>query len=247
MSPRERKRCPSVTRPASRSSARTATHVRAVKHDELVRGPDELDVVECCRAPHSSSPWGSAGSASTSSSAACDGRCAERPALGDAGVEQRLRLAVRFAQIRWPTTGRRGLSCFALRRRAQRRRRIALRVEREVDGQQSFLERLVRRDRTDLGDRHGEPSWRCETRARAPSARNPSLRRPVSEAIRKCVAKFLQRLRRQLLGEQLDQQGCHGHTASLCCSGGSIGKPSASRASTYAVATSRERLRMRPI
>src|SRR5436190_767516 len=76
----------------------------------------------------------------------------------------------------------------------------------------------------------------------------------VAEAVEQRVAKrfaeLFQGLGWQLLGEQFNDERCRrrgAHAALRRRSAGSIGKPSASRDSTYACATIRDNVRMRPI
>ena len=75
-------------------------------------------------------------------------------------------------------------------------------------------------------------------------------RSPATSASANACAERLQRLRRQLLGDELDDERCGRsarHAAARAALSGSIGKPSASRESTYACATSRDSVRMRPM
>ena len=82
----------------------------------------------------------------------------------------------------------------------------------------------------------------------APASRKPRARKPLASAVRERCAERLQRLRRQLLGEQLDDERWRRRSCRLhSMRSGSIGKPSASRDSTYACATSRDSVRMRPM
>ena len=154
----------------------------------------------------------------------------ERASLRDVGIEQRLDLAVGLAQQRRRIDVR---QLFRLELAQQRGRRPALGVEGHADRQQLFLERLVRSDCPHVGHRHREPSRRCERRDHGFGGEEIAAGEAIGDAPRECLAERLQRLRRQLLGQELDGQRRRAarHAALRPSPAASIGKPSASRES----------------
>ena len=121
------------------------------------------------------------------------------------------------------------------------------RVEGHRCGQHLLPERLVGRFRRHAGNRHAQPPRACESRIRDVLLHEPPGGELRDDVAGERLAEALQRLRRELFGDELDDERGVRHAVTFACCGGSIGNPSASRDSTYAVATSRERLRMRPM
>ena len=106
----------------------------------------------------------------------------------------------------------------------------------------------VRCHGANLRNRHGEPAW-CGIKGRLAVGSEKSPLPQICENPRgERFAQSLERLWRQLFGEELDDQRARreSHAALRRRSAGSIGKPSASRDSKYACATSRDNVRMRP-
>ena len=118
----------------------------------------------------------------------------------------------------------------------QRERRLAVGAERHRFRHQLLRERFVRRTCEHMRDRDGEPPGCGERRDGARGGLETAFGEPGDDSVGERLAESLQRLRRQLLGEELDDERCDGgidaHAARTRNSTGSIGKPSASREST---------------
>ena len=134
-------------------------------------------------------------------------------------------------------------------RAAERRESFAQRLEvlaRDLRRHQLLDDLGIRGDASNASNRHGEPSRRCIGDNGAVLFEKIEFLKPTRERACERVAQLLQRLRRQLFDEKLDGERFDRHVA-LRCSAASIGYPSAARDSTYACATCRDRLRMRPM
>ncbi len=116
----------------------------------------------------------------------------------------------------------------------ERLRGLAVGAERHLGRHQLLGDLGIGRHCAHVRDRRSEPPWRRETRGRGACVEEAARGEPGGEALREGLAQSLQRLRRQLLGEELDGEGggAHGHATTVRCSSASIGKPSASRDAT---------------
>ncbi len=216
---------------------RDADHVPAVQREQAVRRADELDVVVVAAG---------AGVAHHLRDRQFLQRVVEgflqaireRTPRGDRAQEHGVRLAVGLDR---EAVGAIGIRPQVGEVRAahpgelssQRDGRLAPGIERHGFRHELLRERLVGRSRQHVRDRHAEPPRRRVRRDRARRGPEAALGEPRDDAVGECLAEPLQRLRRQLLGEELhDQCRRAGHAARTRSSSGSIGKPSASREST---------------
>ena len=164
----------------------------------------------------------------------------KRDAGGDRVQEHRIGLAIRFAgepvvpvdRVR-PEIGevRAAEPREAL---AQRGGGAVVGVERNARRHQLLRERLVRRHREHVRDLHRKPPRRRVRRLRARGLQEAAVAQAVEDAFGEGLAQQLQRLGRQLLGEQLDGQRRrrrHCIRPARFRPEASIGKPSASRES----------------
>ena len=130
-------------------------------------------------------------------------RARERPPVGDVRVEERFGFAVMLAQ---QSSSDRVRKLPRLELAEEGRGRLAFGVERDADRQQFLLERLVWRHRSHAGDRDCQPSRRRERRDDGIGSEEVLVAQDRQIAPRQMprLSRF-QRLRRQLLGEQLDE------------------------------------------
>ena len=87
--------------------------------------------------------------------------------------------------------------------------RLPGRVACHLDRHQLVVDRAIRRNRANLRDRYGEATRRRIARDLGPAGQKAGIAQARSDPFRECIAEVLQRLRRQFLGEQLDQQRGH--------------------------------------
>ncbi len=116
----------------------------------------------------------------------------------------------------------------------QRGRALPRRVLCQSLGQEAFDHFPVGRNGQDVGNRNREPPRRRVERRFARRRQESLLPKPVDQRVSQRLAEALERLRRQLLRDQFDQQsrGARAHAALRLRSSANIGKPSASRDAT---------------
>ncbi len=118
----------------------------------------------------------------------------------------------------------------------QSRRRRAGSVEGDLDRHQLLDDLGIRRNRRDFGDGDRQPPRRCIGRDLAAFAQVSARAQAFGDSVGEGISQTPQRLGRQLLGEQFDQQRVGAHRAAAVVAASpaperSIGKPSASRES----------------
>ena len=202
--------------------------VRSVQRDQPVRGPDELLVVVIAARAGVAHHLRDGQPGDRVGQRLGEG-ARERRALGETAQPHVVGLAVgrRVPPVRAVHGFRRARRQVRAPERcellAQRLRGFAIGPERDLGRHQLVDDLGVRRHRKHVRHRYGEAPRRRVRRRNRARRQHPARAQALDERAGERLAQPLQRLRRELLGEELDQQRRRAHATAFRCSAGSIG------------------------